>query len=311
MVTRAIVPSSEGRIPFNVPEAEMTATTWYKIIGNLSQTAEAPLIALHGGPGAGHEYLSSLIDLYHEHSIPIVFYDQIGCGKSTHFRERMGDESFWTIDLFVRELDNLIDALELREGGFHILGQSWGGVLAGSYATGQPIGLRRVVIASGPSSIPLYVEGVQQLFRALPEDVRKTLEECERRGDHESEEYERASSVWSKRHVCRMDPFPKPLQATMANLKDDPTAYMTMQGPSEFQVVGSLRDWEGWSKAHNIRAATLLINGRYDEAQDVCIKPWFKKIPKVKWVMFENSSHMAHWEERKRYIQVVGDFLME
>jgi L-proline amide hydrolase len=220
-------PTTEGRIAFNAPNAGKPAETWYKIVGDLS-TATPALILLHGGPGAGHNYLVSHLDLYDRHQIPIVFYDQIGAGKSTHFRERMGDEDFWTVSLFHRELDNLIDHLGLRKNGFYVLGQSWGGVLAGSYASLRPVGLKKAIIASGPSDISLYVEGTNKLLAQLPKEVRKTIEDCEKRGDYDSPEYEKASAVFAARHVCRLDPWPQPLQDTFANLKDDPTTYMTM-----------------------------------------------------------------------------------
>ncbi|KAF2676385.1 proline-specific pep [Lentithecium fluviatile CBS 122367] len=221
----------------------------------------------------------------------------------------MGDEEFWSVGLFIQELENLVVHLGLRQHGFFLLGQSWGGVLAGAYAAGRPAGLRKVVIASGPSDMSLYIEGTRELLNQLPEDVRKTIEECERKGDYDSPEYEEASAVFAARHVCRMDPWPQPLQDTFANLKDDPTAYLTMQGPSEFHVIGLLRSWEGWSKAHLINVPVLLTNGRFDEVQDISMKPWFDKIAKVKWVTFAHSSHMAHWEERERYMEVIGDFL--
>jgi L-proline amide hydrolase len=80
-------------------------------------------------------------------------------------------------------------------------------------------------------------------------------------------------------------------------------------GPYEFQIFGSLRDWEGWSTAHNINVETLLTNGKHDQTQDVSFEGWFKAIPKVKWVTFESSSHTAQYEERERYMQIVGDFL--
>lgn len=73
----------------------------------------------------------------------------------------MGDEDFWSFDLFIRELDNLINSLDLRDRGFYLLGQSWGGMLASAYAMHQPQGkspkgLKKLVVASGPASIPLY-----------------------------------------------------------------------------------------------------------------------------------------------------------
>jgi len=62
-------------------------------------------------------------------------------------------------------------------------------------------------------------------------------------------------------------------------------------------------------RLHNIQVPTLVINGRYDEAQDNCVEPFFREIPKAKWITLEKSSHMSMFEERERYIQIVGDFL--
>ena len=85
--------------------------------------------------------------------------------------------------------------------------------------------------------------------------------------------------------------------------------FFSRMGPSEMLASGNLRDWEGFSTAHQIKSEVLLINGRYDEVQDPAVAPWFWKIPKVKWLHLEKSSHVGHFEERERYMQFVGDFL--
>ncbi|KAL2152023.1 hypothetical protein VTH82DRAFT_5207 [Thermothelomyces myriococcoides] len=257
----AIDTFTEGKIPFDAPNAAgQPAETWYKIVGDLDSPTP-PLIVLHGGPGAGHHYLVSLTDLYEKYKIPILFYDQVGCGNSTHFRARKGDTSFWTFELYYAELDNLIDHFKLREKGFFLLGHSWGGVLAGAYAsrTPSPVGLRKLVNVSGPASTPLYLEGCRRLIAQLPQDVRETLEACNRRGDHESSEYEQAAAVFSRRHACHLDPYPEPVASAYANMKDDPTAYLTILGPSKFVMAGTLKTWEGWKEAHKIKADVLLL----------------------------------------------------
>ncbi|KAI0436500.1 Alpha/Beta hydrolase protein [Xylaria telfairii] len=301
----------QGEVAFDAPGAGKPCKTWYKIYGDPGSHPGPALVALHGGPGAGHEYLSPLIDIYEKYDIPVVFYDQVGCGRSTHLREKMGDTTFWTFDLFIKELDNLVDHLNLRTKGFYILGQSWGGMLGGSYAALAPRGLKKLILLGSPASIPLLVKGSRELLAALPEPARTTLEECDKRGDHESEEFENAAKEFYARHVCRLDPYPDDVLAAFNNLKDDPSVYFTMQGPSELVIIGSFKDWEGWRDAHKIEAETLLLNGKYDEATDQCIKPWFTHIAKVRWVTLENSSHMAHFEERDRYIQLVGEFLSD
>jgi proline-specific peptidase len=303
-------PVVEGEVRYDAPNTEKECKTWYKIVGDLENSPNLPLIALHGGPGAGHEYLSSLTDLVGRFGIPIIFYDQVGCGRSTHHRERLGDGDFWTFDLFYGELDNLIDHLKLRERGFYLFGQSWGGMLAGAYASLRPVGLKKVIIGGGPASFPLFVEGGKRLRAQLPQDIREILEKGDQDGDLKNPEYERASEYFYKQFVCRLDPMPEPVKQAFVNLEDDATAYNTMQGPSEIVVNGTLKDWDGSEASKNINIETLLINGRYDEVSELCVEPWFRCIPKVKWVVFEKSSHMPHWEERERFMELVGTFLV-
>ncbi|KAI0014701.1 Alpha/Beta hydrolase protein [Xylariomycetidae sp. FL0641] len=299
----------EGKAGFDAAGAGKPCETWYKVVGEL-QAGTPPLIVLHGGPGGGHEYLEPLVDLHSKHGIPVVFYDQIGCGRSTHLPEKMGDDSFWTFDLFLQELDNLVDRLDLRQRGFYLLGQSWGGMLGSTYAARQPRGLLKLVLVSSPASIPLYVQGCEKLLARLPATTRATLEECDRQGDHESEAFQEAALVFNKKHVCRIDPMPEPVQTAFKHLKEDPTSYLTMQGPSEFVIVGTaFKGWEGYRFGHDINVPTLLVNGEHDEVQNLCFEPWFWAIPKVRWVTLGGASHMSHWEERERFIQLSAEFL--
>ncbi|KAF2736293.1 proline-specific peptidase [Polyplosphaeria fusca] len=308
----ANLPTKEGIVSFSHKNFSEPSQTWYKIVGDLDSTTAPVIITLHGGPGAGHQYMLPYSELFETHGFPVVHYDQIGCGKSTHYRDKMGDEAFWTMAMHIAELDNLIDTLNLRQRGYFLVGSSWGGMMSGVFASRvpSPTGLKKIVIESGPASIPLYQVGSRKLLSELPEDVRKTLEDCERKGDHESEEYQAAEMVFYKRHLCRCDPMPECFQASMANLKDDPTCYMTMQGPSEFVIVGSLRDWEIGDAVKDIAVPSLVTNGKYDEVQDVCLEPW-NQIPNFKRVKMENSSHTQHLEEPEAFLKIVGDFLAE
>ncbi|KAK7435528.1 hypothetical protein VKT23_019650 [Stygiomarasmius scandens] len=95
----------------------------------------------------------------------------------------------------------------------------------------------------------------------------------------------------------------------MEKMEQDSTVYLTMNGPSEFFITGSLKDWSILDELHLISVPTLLTNGRKDEAQDSTVMPFFKGIPKVKWVTFEKSSHTPHLEETDRFLQVVENFL--
>jgi len=187
---------SEGFIPFHDPQAMKPCNTWYKVVGDLN-SSKTPLITLHGGPGACHEILSPLADLNEQYGILVIFYDQIGNGRSTHLREKAGDVSFWTEELFIKELDNLIDYLGIRSG-FDIYGQSWGGMLAARYATLDPPGLRKMIIAEAPASVHLVLKCQHMLRAALPKNVRETLDRCEKEGRTDSQEYKEALEVYRK-----------------------------------------------------------------------------------------------------------------
>jgi L-proline amide hydrolase len=66
------------------------------------------------------------------------------------------------------------------------------------------------------------------LLAKLPADVRKTLEDCDKRGDHESEEFKKAAAVFNSHYVCTLDPMPEEVMAAFKNMSDDPTVYLTM-----------------------------------------------------------------------------------
>jgi L-proline amide hydrolase len=288
----------EGTVAFEGGE------TWYRVTGSLDTVGPAPLVVLHGGPGATHDYLLSLGDLA-AGGRAIVHYDQLGNGRSSHYPERGAD--FWTVELFVRELHNLVGALGIAER-HHVLGQSWGGFLAQEYALTQPGGLRSMVLADTAASFPDFVAEANRLRAELPSEVEATLRRHEEAGTTDDSEYEQACLVFYARHVCRVE-WPPEVAASFQWIARDPTVYHTMNGPSEFHVIGSIRDWQVQDRLHEIRLPTLLVSGRYDEATPALQRTLLGGIAGSEWAIFEESSHMPHVEERERYMQVVGDWL--
>jgi len=277
--------------------------TWYRITGELDGN-KPPLVTLHGGPGAAHNYLDRFAKLA-EGGRAVVHYDQLGVGRSTHLREQGAD--FWNVQLFVDELDNLLAHLGIG-GRYHLLGQSWGGMLAAEHAVRQPTGLRALVIANSPASMALWVQEADRLRAALPPEVQATLLRHEAAGTTESDEYNAAVRVFYDRHVCRV-PWPEELQASFDAIAADPTVYHTMNGPSEFHVIGTIKEWSIIDRLDRVRAPTLLISGRYDEATPAAVQPFADRIRDVRWRMFEESSHVPHIEETDAVMRVVGEFL--
>ena len=291
-----------GRAPFRDWE------TWYRVTGDLAATAEAggvPLVVLHGGPGATHDYTLRIARIA-ETGRAVVHYDQLGCGRSTHLRDRGAD--FWTVQLFLDELDNLLDHLGIRNR-YAVLGQSWGGMLGAEHAIRRPTGLTSLIIADSPASMDLWVREANRLRADLPADVQETLLRHEESGTTDSAEYREAEAVFYARHVCRIVPNPPEVAASFAAIDEDPTVYHTMNGPSEFHVIGSLRHWSVVDQVGAIEVPTLVVTGAHDEATPTTVAPFVAGIPDVRWEVFADSSHMPHVEEEERYLQVVGAFL--
>ncbi|RWA11499.1 hypothetical protein EKO27_g3597 [Xylaria grammica] len=299
----------EGIAPFIVAGLSSPCETWYKVFGDLESNA-IPLIVVHGGPGACHEYLLPLTDL--ASSMPLIFYDQIGNGRSTHLRDKAGDEAFWTPSLFIDELQNLIRHLGLTERRINVYGHSWGGMFTAQWAaTPDAANLHRFVIASSLASMDVWRIGVTALRKQLPQDVQEVLDRADETLDFESPEYEAAVEVFYKRHLSLARPWPaKEVQAALEWFAKDSTTYGSMYGPSELYISGSLRDWTSIPVLPGIKASTLLVNGAQDEAQDVAMQPFFDNIEHVKWVTLDGAAHFAHIDQREKYMQHLRTFLL-
>ncbi|HEY6538115.1 MAG TPA: proline iminopeptidase-family hydrolase [Candidatus Dormibacteraeota bacterium] len=297
------LPTEGGRAPF------LGFETWYRIVGDLvpGEDGPAPVVLLHGGPGATHDYLAPLAELARE-GRAVVFYDQLGNGHSSHLPSR-GSE-FWTVQLFLDELANLLNHLGITER-YHILGQSWGGFLAQEHALTQPGGLLSLVLSNTAASFPDFVAEADKLRQDLPPEVQATLLRHEAAGTTDDPEYRDACDVFYHRHLCRLDPWPDGVSEGLAQIDADPTVYHTMNGPSEFHVIGSIKDWSAEERLGEIRLPTLLLSGRYDEATPALQDVLRRGIAGSHQVIFENSSHLPFWEEPDAYLAVVGEWLRQ
>jgi L-proline amide hydrolase len=280
--------------------------TWYRVAGELASGGPAPLVILHGGPGAAHDYLEPVADLANQTGRACVLYDQIGCGRSQHLPDAPAE--FWTVDLFRRELTALVAHLGISER-YHVLGQSWGGMLGMEHAVGNPSGLRSLVVANSPASMELWVSEADRLRTLLPPEVQDTLTRHEQAGSTDSEEYEAAVMVFYERHLCRI-PFPDGLQRTFAQLAEDPTVYHTMNGPSEFHVVGTLKGWNITPRLADVSVPVLVISGEHDEATPAVVRPLVAALSDVRWEILEDASHSTHVEQPERFLELVDAFLV-
>jgi len=289
-------PASEGFVPFR------EFRVWYRIVGEVDQPAPSsfPLLVLHGGPGSTHDYLEPLAALSRS-ARAVVFYDQLGSGNS----DQPDDPTLWNIDLFLDEVATVRRELGLER--VHLLGQSWGGMLALSYALMQPVGLLSLVVADSTASIPLHAAEVNKLREHLPPEVQEVLDHHEEAGTTDDPAYEEATMAFYAHHICRLDPWPEYLLEALEriNLK----VYQTMWGVNEFHITGNLKNWDITPRLGEIRVPTLLLSGRYDEFTPAEQEVLRDGIPGSEWVLFEESAHLPHVEKTERFLEVLEGFL--
>lgn len=291
-----LVPTKEATVTFS--RGGETYQTWYKVVGNLATCAQTPLVVLHGGPAQPHDYLIPISDLAVSASVPVVFYDQLGCGRSTRLSGK--PPSFWTFDLFIDELVNLLTHLSIASD-FSVLGHSWGGVLAAEFVVRRhPVGMRRLILSNSMPSIDLWRRSLKLLREQLPRDEQEAMAA----GPEVDEgKYWEAMRHFQDLHDCVLQPCPEELEYSRTQAREDQTV---INGLAQGEYDES---WTIVDRLHRIHVPTLVINGRVDFVQDLACKPFFDRIQKVRWITFERSGHTPFWEERSRYIQVIADFL--
>ncbi|MCI4349900.1 MAG: proline iminopeptidase-family hydrolase [Thermoplasmata archaeon] len=259
------------------------------------------VLGLHGGPGAIHDYLLPLADLA-EDGYRVVLFDQLGCGKS----DLPDDHGLFTLDHNVAEVEALRSVLRL--GKIHLIGSSYGGLLALAYAIRWQKHLRSLITVGGVASIPLAQREMTRLKSELPAATRAVMEKHEAAGTFDAPEYVGAVLEFYRKHVCRVEPWPDELLRTMKMSGERPV-YAEMNGPNEFTITGSIRDIDLTPQLPGIHVPTLVLGGRYDEVTPTVAKAIAGAVPGARRVEFVHSSHMPFWEERPLFRRTVVEFL--
>jgi proline iminopeptidase len=273
--------------------------TWYRVVGELG-SGKDPLLALHGGPGSTHNYFAPLERLA-EDDRAVVVYDQLGCGRS----DRPVDFE-WSVELFRNEVQAVRDALGLER--VHLLGTSWGGMLALEHALARTARLTSLILSSTLASAAEWVREVAKLRDAMPPDVVAAFARADREGVWEGPEWDAADDAFSARHFYRGRPRQEIERMKAERGKE---AYRALWGPNEWTATGPLRDWDVRGRLGEIDVPTLVIRGAYDLSTEPITETLVRGIRGARLVVFEHSSHTPVLEETEAYLRVVGDFIAE
>jgi proline iminopeptidase len=273
-------------------------TIWWRKVGSGSKT---PILTLHGGPGAGHDYLQSLAALATDR--PVIFYDQLGCGRA----DSPQDEAVYTIQRSVDEVDAVRKALGLDR--VILYGHSWGSMLAIEYLCqdrGQ--GVEKLILAGALASVPQANAGMQRLIAEMPNGGGARMHALEAAHQEASPEYQGLVEQFYKLHLCRADPWPPEMLATGQNLATS-IAYRVMNGPNEFTIVGVIKDWDRRKDLGLIKSPTLITTGEFDEVTLDCHQTIRDGIKGSRLEVLKDCSHVTMCEKPAEYAALLHGFV--
>ncbi|MES2592279.1 MAG: proline iminopeptidase-family hydrolase [Bacteroidota bacterium] len=280
----------EGYIPVN------GGRVWYRIVGEGKGT---PILLLHGGPGVPSYYLKPLEVLGKDR--PVIFYDQLGCGKS----DPITDTSLLTVEHFVNELEQVKEALGLKE--YYLYGQSWGTMLATDYYLKYPAGIKALIMSSPAISIPMWLKDADTLIATLPDSVQNAILTNEQSKTFDSPDYQKAIKIYYQNFLARKLPWSPDIDSAFSKMGVN--VYTYMGGPSEFTMIGPLKDYDRTSRLNEIKVPTLFITGEFDEARPSTVKYYQSLVAGAEFKLIENAGHMTMQDNPEQNNQAISDFL--
>lgn len=291
-------------IPISTEKGEFNV--WTKRIGNNPTTK---VLLLHGGPGATHEYFECFDSYFPNADIEYYYYDQL----ESAFSDQPSDSALWNIDRFVEEVEQVRVALGLNKDNFYLLGHSWGGILGIEYALKYQDNLKGLIISNMVASIPEYITYANEVLGPqLDSAVLAEIRELEEKEDYANPRYDELVVMnYYPKHVLRMplEQWPEPVNRAFANINAE--MYVTMQGPSEFGVVGDakLKKWDRKADLKNLSVPTLAIGSRYDTMDPEAMKWMSEEVQNGTYLYCPQGSHMSMYDDQKVYFDGLIQFI--
>jgi len=277
---------------------------WTKRVGN---NPTLKVLLLHGGPGATHEYFEAFDSFLPAEGIEYIYYDQLGSGNS----DNPADESLWTLDRFVDEVEQVRVALGLGKNDFCLLGHSWGGLLGIEYALKHQANLKCLVISNMMSSIPAYNDYAHRVLQpAMDQKVLAEIKALEAAGKTADPRYmELLVPFFYEQHILRRPAaeWPEPVNRSFAHLNQP--LYTLMQGPSEMGASGRLVNWDRFEDLAKINVPTLVIGAAHDTMDPAHMTAMAKKLPHGELLLLPDGGHMAMYDDQERYFAGLIAFL--
>ncbi|MEJ8786783.1 proline iminopeptidase [Peptoniphilus sp. HCN-40583] len=293
-----MVAIKEGRMAFKGFE------TYYRITN--PEGKKAPLLLLHGGPGSTHNYFEGFDKIAEALDRPIIMYDQIGCGESA----TPGHTELYNAEVWMDELEAIREHLGLEK--IHLLGQSWGGMLAISYMMERdPKGVLSLILASTLHSAALWREEQwRRIYRFMTKKERAIFNQAEASDKYDDPDYLKALDRFMALY-CGPTVNEKSPEYLKREKKNAGEVYTTAWGANEFGPTGTLARYDYRGQLGKITVPTLVTSGQMDLCSPYIAKSMADELPNARWELFRDSRHMAFIEEEGRYFRLMADWLKD
>jgi len=293
-------------IPISTPKGKFKV--WTKRVGS---NPTMKLLLLHGGPGATHEVFDCFDGYFPSEGIEYIYYDQLG----SYFSDQPSDTTLWTIERFVDEVEQVRVALGLDQDNFYLLGQSWGGILAMEYAFKHQDKIKGLIISNMMSNVPEYNKYAQEVLGPqMDPEVLQELKEMEAINDFGNPRYmELLMEHYYTEHLLRMPVEKWPQSVNLAFRHMNQEVYVYMQGPSEFGIAGdaTLKYWDVSKELPGITVPTLVIGATYDTMDPEHMEWMSEQLPRGRFLLCPNGSHLSQYDDQKNYIGGVIQFMKD
>jgi proline iminopeptidase len=273
---------------------------WYKIVG---EGDGVPLLILHGGPGSRSCAMIPGFSLLAKDR-PIIFYDQLGSGNS----DRPTDTTLWKTERFVNEIDYLRSDLELDN--LHILGHSCGSTFLIEYMiTKKPKGVKSVIFSSPHISSADWMADAKILLSQLPVSIQDTIAKYESLKNYIHPQYLAATDSFNLRHLS-LKGYPNVPDNKCDNEPGfNSQVYNYMWGPTEFNITGTLKDFDRTADLDKITEPILFMTGEYDEARPESMYKFQKLSNNASVEIIDDAAHMTMIDQPEKVEKAIGRFL--
>lgn len=278
----------EGMITLNGSEV------FYKTVG-----AGEPFLIIHGGPVLDHTYL-------YEHFLPLakdyqlIFYDQRACGKSAI----EVDSASMNLEGFVSDIDLLRKSLGLEQ--MHVLGHSWGGLLAMKYAITHPENIKRVVLSNSmaPSSSDWTRDNLKQAGRINAQD-QKRLDKLVSSGLLRSAQAAQYVDEMMKLAYKSQMFNPQNIEKLHLNIPSD----FSLRNQVFSLLTPDLIGYNLYEALASVNAPTLIVYGNQETAIETFADELTQALPEGQLAVIENSGHFPFIEQPEAYFHQIALFL--